>query len=161
MDGAAVRPLLKTSRMAFSDSPSPFAEDLRTLDGDEVSFTLSGNSSRKHRLTAPGRSEEQNALWRPDSNSDENLGLLNGPFDGFLKLLLDTCQPADVSSVDGGHFNVDLAHGGGCYFPVGVHEVAQVHFHLFKHHIGDSFLRQVDLWKVTSQCFHRGLSAEG
>src|SRR2546425_12240525 len=111
-----------------------------TFDGDEVSFTLSSNSSCQHGLTASRRPEEQNALWRPDPNFREDLGLLDGPFDRFLKSLLDIRQSANVSPVDGGHFDVDLAHGARCHIPAGAHGGAQVHLPLLTRPTGDCVL---------------------
>src|SRR6266699_3645151 len=137
MDGAALRPFLKTSRMPFSDSPTHLLKSSGPLIEMKLASLSVATALASIVLPHPGG---------PKSKM---------PFGGLipilLKFLFDLGQPPYIRPLDGGYFDVDLPHRGGGNFSVSVHEIVQVHIHLLKHRARDPFVLQVNLRKIASQ----------
>src|SRR6059058_3309154 len=159
MDGAALRPFLKTSRIPFSDSPTHLLKSSGPLMEMKLASLSVATALASMVLPHPGGPKSR----IPFGGLIPTLVKASGFFIGHSTASWSSCftsQSPDVRPVDGGYFDVDFPHRGGCYFPVGGLEIVQVHLHLFKHFTGDSLLLQVNAWKVEAQGLHRSLSAE-
>src|SRR5216117_4241128 len=138
----------------------PLAEQFGSLDRDEVRLTLRRHSPRQHSLPTTRRPEQQNTLRRPNTHPGERLRLLQRPLNSLLKLLFNISKPANVRPRYRRHLDVDLPHRGRRDLPIRVREILNVDFHLLQDATGDPFFLEIDLWKISSQRFHRSFTAE-
>lgn len=128
MEGAAARAFRKTSRMAFSDSPTYLLKTyssiavsqhraarsarthLRTLNSDEVQSSLGRESFGNEGFAATWRSIEQDAPRWFDTESPERFRMQQWPFHALLQTSLDDLLTSDVAPVDLRRLEEDLSH---------------------------------------------------
>lgn len=92
----------------------PHAEQLGTLDRDEVGSALVGDSLSQHRLTGTRRTVEQDTSRGRETELEELLGVVHRVLDLLAKLLLDLIETTNIFPANVGNFdNSNLAESRG------------------------------------------------
>lgn len=83
----------------------PHAEQLGTLDRDEVGGALIGDGLGQHCFTGTGWSVEEDTPRRREAKLEELFGVVDGILDALAEVLLDTLEAADIFPANVGHLD--------------------------------------------------------
>lgn len=92
----------------------PHAEQLRTLDRDEVGGALVGDGLGQHGFTGTRGAIEEDTPRRGEAKLEEHFGVVDGVLDALPEVLLDALETTNILPANVGHLdNGNLAQGGG------------------------------------------------
>lgn len=139
----------------------PHAQQLRTLDGDEVGSALIGDSLGQHSLTGTGGTVEQDTTGWRETKLEELFRVVDGVLDLFAEILLDLLETTDILPADVGNLdNSDLAKGGGVGDAEGEAEVLHGDAEGVENLGIDGVLVEIDEVHLLTDLLHGGLGAE-
>ena len=124
-------------------------------------MTFRGDRLGQHRLAAPRRADQQNALGRSYASLFKKVRIFQGPFHRFDQALLQGRHPSHVVPVDIGGFYKHLPNGRGFDLPQGGQKILHPHFELREGLVGNPGLGEIDIPHDLAQATHGRFPAEG
>src|SRR6266702_1469316 len=156
MLGAAVLPFRKTSRIAFSDSPTHLLKSSGPLI--EMKFASLSVATDRASMVFPQPGGPNNRI--PLGARIPTLLNTSGFFNGHSTASCNCCFTSVITPVNCRDLNVDLPHCGWRDLSVSVHEILQVDLHLLQNTTRHPFFLEVYLRKIASKRLHCSFAAE-
>mmetsp|Transcript_1727 Transcript_1727/g.4031 ORF Transcript_1727/g.4031 Transcript_1727/m.4031 type:complete len:777 (+) Transcript_1727:352-2682(+) len=145
-------------RLGFS---KPHCQEFRSLDRNKVCLTFVGNSLCHERLTATGRSVEQDTLAWAHTELFEFFGMLHGVLDQFFQVALDSFQTTNIVPRSVRNFDNRFSQTGWVGLRKGMAEVILIDSHAIQDFGIDLLVLNVDQVHLFADALHGSLGTEG